>query len=68
MVVGCLESGLLAPPQAALRRFPLRVESNACKKPAPAGVCAAQRQLFGPLRGQKSEALFRLSKKSCGLF
>ena len=49
-------------------RDPPRVESNACKKPAAAGVCAAKRQLFGLRSRQKSEALFRLSKKAFGLF
>ena len=37
------------------------MESNVCKKPALAGVCAAQRQIFGPLRGPKIETLGRLS-------
>ncbi|MDY3984727.1 hypothetical protein, partial [Dysosmobacter sp.] len=39
------------------RREPLRVDSNACKKPAPAGVCAAPRQIFGQQSGQKIEVL-----------
>ena len=38
------------------------MESNVCKKPALAGVCAAQRQIFGPLRGPKIETLGRLSR------
>lgn len=46
------------------------MESNVCKKPALAGVCAAQRQIFGPHSGPKIETLVRLSKKSsiAGLF
>ncbi|MCI6569038.1 MAG: hypothetical protein MSF32_09120, partial [Dysosmobacter sp.] len=43
-------------------------ESNVCKKPALAGVCAAQRQIFGPLRGPKIETLGRLSEKSMDFF
>ena len=49
-------------------REPLRVGSNACKKPASAGVCAAQRQLFGLRSRQKSEALGRRRKSLCRLF
>ena len=44
------------------------MESNVCKKPASAGVCAAQRQIFGPLRGPKIETLGRLSEKSMDFF
>ena len=44
------------------------MESNVCKKPALAGVCAAQRQIFGPLRGPKIETLGRLSEKSMDFF
>ena len=35
---------------------PLVLDRMPAKKPAAAGVCAAQRQLFGPQCGQKSEA------------
>ena len=44
------------------------MESNVCKKPALAGVCAAQRQIFGPLRGPKIETLSRLPEKSLDFF
>ena len=44
------------------------MESHVCKKPALAGVCAAQRQIFGPLRGPKIETLGRLSEKSLDFF
>ena len=44
------------------------MESNVCKKPALAGVCAAQRQIFGPHSGPKIETLVRLSEKSMDFF
>ena len=44
------------------------MESNVGNKPALAGVCAAQRQIFGPLRGPKIETLGRLSEKSLDFF
>ncbi|MGN8890267.1 hypothetical protein, partial [Dysosmobacter sp. HCP28S3_G4] len=46
----------------------LRIESNVCKKPALAGVCAAQRQIFGPHMGAEILTLIRLSEKSMDFF
>ena len=47
---------------------PLVLDRMPAKKPAAAGVCAAQRQLFGPQCGQKNEATQKPPKKSAVLF